>query len=75
MRREDNENCENMSLKDKLEFYKTLDYANDIPQEIFAWSGLAEDKVLKKIEERTEEMAKHGFNTIWNIRNIQPKPE
>jgi hypothetical protein len=75
LRREDNENCENMSLKDKLEFYKTLDYANDIPQEIFAWSGLAEDKVLKKIEERTEEMAKHGFNTIWNIRNIQPKPE
>lgn len=75
LRRQDNEDCEHMSLDDKLKHYKKLDYSNNIPQEIFNWSELTEEEVMKKIEERTEAMAKHGFNTIWNIRDIQPKSE
>lgn len=75
LRRKDNEDCEKMSVDDKLKHYKKLDYSNYIPQEIFNWSELTEEEVMKKIEERTEAMAKHAFNTIWNIRNIQPKSE
>lgn len=79
LRRIDNEDCENMSLGDKLEHYKKLDYANDIPREIFNWSKsklkLTEEKVMEKIEERTKAMAIEGFRTIWNIRDIQPKSE
>lgn len=75
LRRIDNEDCENMSLGDKLEHYEKLDYANDIPREIFNWKNLTEEKVMEKIEERTRAMAIEGFKTIWNIRDIQPKSE
>lgn len=75
LRRIDNEACEDMSLDDKLKHYKTLDYLNDIPQEILKWSNLTEEEVMKNIEERTKAMAIEGFKTIWNIRDIQPKSE
>ena len=75
LRRIDNEDCENMSLDDKLKHYKKLDYSNDIPREIFNWKKLTEEKVMEKIEERTKAMAIEGFKTIWNIRDIQPKSE
>lgn len=75
LRRQDNEDCEHMSLDDKLKHYKKLDYSNNIPQEIFNWSELTEEEVMKKIEERTKAMAIEGFKTIWNIRDIQPKSE
>lgn len=75
LRRIDNEDCENMSLDDKLKHYKKLDYLNDIPREIFNWKKLTEEKVMEKIEERTKAMAIEGFKTIWNIRDIQPKSE
>lgn len=75
LRRIDNGDCEDMLLDDKLKFYKDLEYENDIPQEIFTWSGLPEKEVMKKIEERTKAMAVEGFKTIWNIRDIQPKSE
>lgn len=77
LRNKDNERIGTKDINEKIAFFRTLDYANTLPEEIFEMENMsienADEKTLKKIlrhvEDRNKRMAEFVYDKILSDNN------